>query len=64
MKSRNLLTGQINSSPSPLRDYIHELESFAGNGAHMIQELFALRENIKYLEKLYLSDAGGKNKSC
>lgn len=43
------LNRQINEAPEPLRSYIHEMDSFIGNGAHMIQDLFLLREQIKFL---------------
>jgi len=45
-----ILFEQINNSPEPLRSYIHEMDIFIGNGAHMIQELFMLKEKIEYLE--------------
>ena len=52
MGSKKKLIAQINSSPEPLRSYIHEMESFIGNGAHMIQDLFLQKEKIKYLSML------------
>lgn len=49
MKSKDLLIEQINISPEPLRSYIHEMETSSGELAHMIQELFVLREQLKQL---------------
>ena len=46
------LNQQINEAPEPLRSYIHEMDSFIGNGAHMIQDLFMLREQVKFLSLL------------
>lgn len=43
------LNHQINKAPELLRSYIHEMDTFIGNGAHMIQDLFMLKEEVKYL---------------
>ena len=50
MKAR--LIRQINESPEPLRSYIHEMETIHGEVAHMIQDIFGLREQVKYLTLL------------
>lgn len=50
----SLLIDQINDAPEPLRSYIHEMESFIGNGAHMIQENFMLKEQLNELKAAYL----------
>ncbi len=56
MKYKCLLNSQINKAPEPLRSYIHEMESFTGNGAHMIQENFMLREQLNELVVLNCKD--------
>ena len=43
------LNHQINKDTELLRSYIHEMDTFIGNGAHMIQDLFMLKEEVKYL---------------
>ena len=53
------LNTQINAAPEPLRSYIHEMDTFIGNGAHMIQDLFLLREQIKFLTLMV--ENGGNN---
>ena len=60
MNNNKELAAQINSSPDPLRSYIYELESFMGNGAHMIQDLFMLREKVKYLSMLLQTRRGNR----
>lgn len=49
---KSILAKQINESPEPLRMYIHDLETVMdwGNVAHLIQENFMLREQVKLLE--------------
>jgi len=44
-----ILRDQINSSPEPLRTYIHDIETASGTTADIIQELYQLRENVKFL---------------
>jgi len=41
---------QINSSPEPLKSYIHDLETTLGNVAHLIQYNFVLEEQNKQLQ--------------
>lgn len=44
MKSNDLLNKQINGAPEPLRSYIHDLVLSVGEGAHMVQEIYVLKE--------------------
>lgn len=44
MSVKDLLIQQINSSPEPLKQYIHQLEIIHGNVAHLIQDNFVLEE--------------------
>lgn len=56
MKSNDLLTKQINGAPEPLRSYIYDLITSVGEGAHMIQEIYTLKEHrdalLKYIDSL------------
>ena len=52
MNQKELLTKQINDSPEPLRSYIHDMESRGRDSAHLIQDLFSAREQVKQLEHL------------
>ena len=49
MNKKELLTKQINDSPEPLRSYIHDIESRSRDSAHLIQELFVAKEQVKQL---------------
>ena len=48
---KDLLKKQINEAPDLLRCYIHDLETSKGEVAHMIQDLYQLKENLKILER-------------
>lgn len=54
MPLKNLLNNQINNSPEPLRSYIHDFNKAHGEVAHLIQENFMIKEQLKELQANYL----------
>lgn len=50
----------INALPKPLREYIHQLETFTGS-AGLIQENAALRVRVEQLEALVAELQRGTN---